>query len=691
MWNANSFRFRKESLRALPPTEEAAGQPSEVRSAGAEFASTSAAPPSSPPPTPSDNPALAGLRLLAESCPEIVLILELSSGRILEANPAAETAYGQPRAELVSRRYADLLFEPGEAGPDTLPEERPDAHSALHRRTDGRPFAVEIRTAEASLGEMSALVCTLKDLEQAASAAAASRGGLVENEERLRLAYQVAGLGTWDWQPDWDYSIHTNIFFEIHGLTVPADHHVNLDEYMERVHPDDRLTLMNAIQNAATSGLDAASDQPQGGAVIDPPFRFTGEDGRERWIQCYRRNFYENGSLVRQIGTAQDVTRQVQYERELRRANQALSESEQRFRHLVDSIDDFIFTLDREQRHTGIYSRSLERFGISADQLLGRTPVEALGEEAGAIHADANQRALAGEVLTYEWSVLRGPAVFHFQTRLSPLRSESGEISGVVGLGRDITSIKETELRLAEYARQLERSNRELEDFAFVASHDLQEPLRKIRAFSASLMRLPANRLDEDTQDSLKRMNRAAERMQQMVTSLLELSRVNTRGQPFQRVELGPVLHEVLSDLELQLHASRGQVTIQALPAVQGDPLQLRRLFSNLISNALKFCQEGQLPEINIQGEVLRQPGQPPQVRVSVQDNGIGFSMDNLERIFQPFQRLHGRNKYEGTGMGLAICRRIVERHGGSITAHSQVNQGTRFVIDLPAAPDVVE
>ena len=249
--------------------------------------------------------------------------------------------------------------------------------------------------------------------------------------------------------------------------------------------------------------------------------------------------------------------------------------------------------------------------------------------------------------------------------------------------GRDTTERKQAEESLARFARQLERSNRDLEQFAFVASHDLQEPLRKIILFGGRLSQELNGDHSEAARDYISRMQNAAERMQQMINGLLELARVSTRGDAFAPVDLNAILEDALSDLEARVQATGGQVIISDLPVIEADGLQVRRLFQNLIGNALKFYKPGIPPVIKISALVSKTKD-PFTVAIHVEDNGIGFAQEHAERIFQPFQRLHGKGEYEGTGLGLSICQKIVERHHGSIDVQSVIGQGSRFTVTLP-------
>ncbi|MCG9760975.1 ATP-binding protein [Pseudoalteromonas sp. Isolate6] len=239
---------------------------------------------------------------------------------------------------------------------------------------------------------------------------------------------------------------------------------------------------------------------------------------------------------------------------------------------------------------------------------------------------------------------------------------------------------------LEHYAEELNRSNRELEDFAFVASHDLQEPLRKIRAFGDRIEKNYSEHLDDKGRDYLARMTGAAQRMSTLITDLLELSRVTTRAKPFEEQDLNQVLQFVLEDLEIAVKDSNASVNAAVLPTIKCDASQIHQLFLNLLSNAIKFRVDGRDPVITISVENSQLMGQDAYTLV-VEDNGVGFDVEYADKIFSPFQRLHDRKKYAGTGIGLTVCRRIVERHGGAISATSEDGKGAKFTITLLVEP----
>lgn len=259
-------------------------------------------------------------------------------------------------------------------------------------------------------------------------------------------------------------------------------------------------------------------------------------------------------------------------------------------------------------------------------------------------------------------------------------------------LTRSVTQMKEYEQELEIRLEELNRSNMELEEFAYVASHDLQEPLRKLSTFGERLRSRCGDQLSEEGITYLNRMMASAESMRLLIDNLLEFSRVTRNQHPFSREDLGVLMGLVLEELDLSIEDAHAKVVVEQMPVLEIMPLQIRQLFGNLVSNALKFRRPDVLPEIRISAERLgRQekeflklrPGQG-YYRIIVADNGIGFEDIYAERIFQLFQRLHGKAEYPGSGIGLAICRKIVENHHGQIMAESHPGQGAAFSIILP-------
>ena len=264
------------------------------------------------------------------------------------------------------------------------------------------------------------------------------------------------------------------------------------------------------------------------------------------------------------------------------------------------------------------------------------------------------------------------------------------EAEAVGNLETEVALRVRAELHLKRKVDELARSNAELEQFASIAAHDLQEPLRKVQAFSDRLQDKYADALDDQGKDYLSRMQNSARRMQTLIGDLLAFSRVTTKAQPFVPVDLNQVARTVISDMEIRIQETEANIQFKDLPTIDADPVQMRQLFQNLLGNALKYHRDDVTPEVRVEATVLESENYPANgfparlCEITVADNGIGFDEEYAERIFGIFQRLHGRDKYEGAGVGLAICRKISERHGGCIVGKGRPGEGAEFIVTLP-------
>jgi PAS domain S-box-containing protein len=275
-----------------------------------------------------------------------------------------------------------------------------------------------------------------------------------------------------------------------------------------------------------------------------------------------------------------------------------------------------------------------------------------------------------------------------------PVYGRSGEFLGSRASNRDITGSKWSEKALNKFAVELAQSNKDLQDFASMASHDLREPLVIVQAFSERLRTRCGENIPEQGLEYIRRIEAAAGRMQELISGVLAYSRVSAKAEPFEEIDLERVVLQVVADLEVRIAETGGRVAVDSLCRIKADPLQIRQLFQNLIANALKYQHPEVPPRVVVSSRVIPNPdadGMGELCLITVEDNGIGFAAESAEKIFGLFQRLHGRGRYEGTGIGLAVCKRIVERHGGTITAESSPGMGARFIISLPVHGPVLD
>ncbi len=363
---------------------------------------------------------------------------------------------------------------------------------------------------------------------------------------------------------------------------------------------------------------------------------------------------------------------------------------------LVDAMPNIVFVKDESGRYvlTNLAHRAFLEVERKED-VEGKTVFDFFPPEAARVfQADDELVLQTGKpILNRQEPIFSKSGRFMWRsTSKVALHDTRDTTSWLVCISTDITEQKETEEQLRLFAAKLERSNGELQQFASIASHDLQEPLRKIQAFGDRLQLKCSDALGEQGRDYLERMQNAAARMRTLIGDLLTLSRITSKAQPFLPVDLGKVAREVVSDLEVRIESAQARVEIGFLPTIDADPSQMRQLFQNLISNALKFQRPGEKPEVSISAKILSvqentSPGLVPGdkiCQIMVQDNGIGFDRQFAESIFTLFQRLHSRDEYEGTGIGLSVCRKITDRHGGNIMAKSADGEGATFIITLP-------
>lgn len=569
------------------------------------------------------------------------------------------------------------------------------ARGRVHRGSDGNPIRMsgacwdvsvrrqaeialqehaEMQTVIASLGRRALATNDLNGLQLEALAAASETLGAdfarIETLTRDRSALTLThGIG-WD-----DGVVNTTI--PIDGSGSHADYVLAIGNPLAvaDVRGDRRFTPAPYLQRHGVVSLASVRiegrEEPYGVLSVDSRTQRTFNEDEIHFLQAI-------GNLIGMV-----------MERNL--VEDALRAEETRYRMIVETTSEWIWESDQSGRI--LFSNP------SVEQILGYRPEELVGR-AGAqlMHPDDRRKV---ESLRPRWIesrkgfqeiVLRmrrrDGAWRDLECSARPVFDAHGEHMGFLGSARDVTARAQAEATTKRMAAELQQSNMDLEEFALIASHDLQEPLRKLQSFGGLLQEEYASVIAGDGAEYLAEIVSAAGRMQELVRSLLDLSRVGRSNQPFVSVSLNEALEDVQADLEIRIREADGKVSVAKLPDIQGNPIQIRQLFLNLISNALKFHRKGVTPVVHVTARRTHMNRGSAKSngmwRIVVADNGIGFDPKHAEKVFTPFQRLHGIGVYEGTGMGLAICRKIVDRHGGTIRAESKPGQGSRFVLFLP-------
>ena len=414
------------------------------------------------------------------------------------------------------------------------------------------------------------------------------------------------------------------------------------------------------------------------------PVEVQGADGR--WILITEKKTADGGI----VGTRSDITEIKLREIEMLRISQQLHAKNIHFDTALSNMVQGLCMFDKDQRLIVVNRRYLEIYGFSADVVKPGITLRQLMEYSvslGNYTKEEAERALAER---NDPARLRTRATIKQRLkdgRIIAVMNEPMTDGGTIATYQDITEVERSAETMLEYTHKLERSNRELIDFAYVASHDLQEPLRKIEAFGDRLGKKYASILPEDGRMYVERMQSAAERMRRLINDLLSYSRVTINAKPLEMVAIKDVLSGVLSDLQIRIEESGATFEVGELPVIECDPTQMRQLLQNLIGNALKFRKADVAPLLKITANASTKG----KIELVIADNGIGFDNQFKDQIFTIFQRLHSRNDYEGTGIGLATCRKIIERHGGAIEADGRPGEGATFTITFPIKQELKE
>lgn len=553
--------------------------------------------------------------------------------------------------------------------PDDLPKVQEAFKAHLEKRV---PYKMELRMRHSS-GEYRYIRATAqaawddegKPLRIAGASADITEQKLAEqalfrSERQLQDFFDTASVGLHWIGPDGTILRANQAELDLLGYTAEefvgrniAEFHVDetvIDEMLARLCRDEKLQDYQA--------------------------RLRCKDGSIRHVLINSSVYWENGEFIHTRCFTRDVT-------ELKKAAETIAESERRYRLLVSGITDYAIFMEDPQGFITSWDEGAQRmFGYSAEEILGQ-PFSRfhLPEDiqAGLMQKELETASKEGRIETEGWRLRKDGSTFRAKAVLRAVYDENNNLIGFAKIVQDITEQKRAEEELLSYSQLLRRSNKELEEFATIASHDLQAPLRKVMTFSDMLRSVTEGQLPKEAEEYIDRIQKGTGRMQELITDLLSLSRVTRNVNPFKPTDLSAVVAEILEDLDLAIQEKKAVIELGELCTLDADTSQLKQLFSNLIGNALKFTVEGQVPKIQISSRIINQC-----CEITVKDNGIGFKPELNERIFKAFERAHGNTVYPGTGIGLTIVKKIVERHSGTIQANGLPNEGAIFTIRLP-------
>ncbi|QRR01105.1 PAS domain S-box protein [Dyadobacter sandarakinus] len=512
------------------------------------------------------------------------------------------------------------------------------------------------------------------------------RHQIAEAAERLKMATEGTRLATWDLNIQTRQIIHSPRLAEIFGFG--EDKVLTHPEMRAMVHPDD---VHSIVEKAFAEALETG--------IYRYEARILHTDQSVHWIRTQGKILFNDGHQpMRMLGTMMDIT-------EEKRSELALRTSEDKFRALAEFMPQLVWTADPDG-NVNYCNQSVIRFtGLAAAELTVEGWLSIVCPEDQLNYAEHWDEALrTGEDFLLEHRFKRADGIFRWvSSRATPQKNADGKIQMWVGTTTDIhdsklfidqleSMVQQRTQELTVANKELLRTNMELAQFAYVASHDLQEPLRKIQTFATRVMDTEYENLTERGKDYFRRMQSSSMRMQQLIIDLLAFSRATSAEKHFEEADLNIVLHNVQEQMSELIRQNGATIIAEKLPVRPVIVYQVEQLFTNLITNAIKFTRPEAAPVIQIRtgeisGDMIALDESDPAARyqyVSFADNGIGFDQQFKDRIFQVFQRLHSRGTYEGTGIGLAICKKIVENHRGLIDAVGKPGIGSTFIIYFP-------
>lgn len=597
--------------------------------------------------------------------PVPICLARKENGFVAYVNPAFCRLVNLPLEKITGKDSVSLgFFKSQEHRKQILSETefKGISWSTTFSNSKGESFELTISSCEIQIDGVSYILSTLVDISASIkSEKDISKKLQLENEILFSELGPMAKIGGWQINVEDMSSTWTDEVARIYDLEPGTS--INIDKGIEYYHENSRQSIIDAVNGAIYQQMP-----------MDLELQLVSAKGVNKWIRTIGKPIVENGKTIRVIGLFQDIT-------EKKMAEEVLIKSENRFRVLIENSGDVVLLSDEK--------RKIKYISPSVKNVLGYTQEEVAGKFTHEfMHPDD-----LPEILNQVSKMLEKPGniVQGIQCRL---RHKKGHWVWVEGIGsnllhepsvkavitnfQDISARKQFEERLNKYTQELEASNKELERFAYVTSHDLQEPLRMVSSFLQLLEKKYDNQLDDAARQYIRYAVEGSERMKLLITDLLNYSRVGTDKEKAVLVNVNQMIKNLCDNVFVaKIKSLNAQIITEEMPEMMGFKTQLQQLFQNLVSNALKYKSKRD-PVIRISCE-----DKGTHWQLAVEDNGIGIDENFYDKVFVIFQRLHGRNEFSGTGIGLAICKKIVEKHKGKIWVTSETGKGSIFYFTI--------
>lgn len=616
----------------------------------------------------------AGLRpqaaeSLLEAAPDGVVVVD-AGGLIVVVNGQIETLFGYSRDELIGAPVEVLL-----------PERLNEAHTG--RRKDGSRFPLEVSPSSLDTADGRLVIAFVRDVTERKRIEEALGAG----EERLRAILETAndafvamdaGGAITEWNDQAEAMLGWS---REEAVGRPMAQTIVPPRYREQYERGLRHFLESGEGPVLKQRVELAALRRDRTEFPVELTIWALHDGEGATFNAFIRDLTDRRQA--EVGLAQKALA-------LDMAHERVLASERELRDYVDNLTTFTTKLALDGSFLLVGRTAILASGLPLDELMGTSFLEAawwtFDPEVHARVKEAFARAVSGEAVSYDEQLYAFGQVLTINFSLVPVRDEHEKVSYVLAEGRDITAQKETEALLAASRLELERSNQDLASFAYVASHDLQEPLRMVSSYVQLLAERYRGKLDADADDFIHFAVDGAQRMQELIQGILEYSRVGTAELALADVDANELVAETVSSLGSTIRETHAEVTLDDLPSVIADRTQLGQVFQNLISNSLRFTVPGVAPVVHVSAA-----READGWCLSVEDNGLGVDPDYAVRVFEPFKRLHGHSEYPGEGLGLSVCKRAVERRGGRIWIDPASTGGSVFSFTIPDRSEVLD